>query len=105
MTTHVPPNQTQDGGYIVAGATTSFGAGNYDFWIIKLDGMEMSRGKRYTGGQDTIIAHSIRQPSDGGYLVAGSTQSSGAGNDDLWLLKLNNTGNVTWEKTYGGHGL
>jgi len=96
--------QTQDGGYIVAGETTSFGAGNYDLWIIKLDENGVITWQKTYGGTGYDYASSIRQTQDGGYLVAGSTKSFGAGNDDLLLIKLDNTGAVAWEKTYGGSG-
>ena len=61
-------------------------------------------GRSTCGGTGYDYASSITQTQDGGYLVAGNTQSFGAGNDDLWLIKLNNTGAVAWEKTYGGSG-
>ena len=96
--------QTQDGGYIVAGETTSFGAGNYDFWIIKLNENGVITWQKTYGGTGYDYASSIRQTQDGGYIVAGSTQSFGADNDDLWLIKLDNTGAIAWEKTYGGRG-
>jgi uncharacterized delta-60 repeat protein len=97
-------HQTQDGGYIVAGATTSFGAGNYDFWVMKLDENGVITSQKAYGGSNYDYANSIRQTQDGGYLMAGSTRSFGAGNDDLWLLKLDSSGAITWEKTYGGAG-
>jgi uncharacterized delta-60 repeat protein len=88
--------QTSDGGYIVAGYSG-------DFWIFKLrsDGI-VSWQKKY-GGADRDEANSIQQTSDGGYIVAGWTRSFGA-NADLWVLKLNSDGTVSWEKRYGGEG-
>jgi hypothetical protein len=84
-------HQTNDGGYIVAGETYSFGAGDYsdsDFWVLKLnsDGT-VSWQKRY-GGEYWDEAHSIQQTSDSGYIVAGDTRSFGAGAADFWVLKL-----------------
>ena len=49
-----------------------------------------------------IMAYSIQQTSDGGYIVAGVTDSFGAGDYDAWVLKLDGNGNVQWQKTYGG---
>jgi uncharacterized delta-60 repeat protein len=104
--------QTSDGGYIIAGSTVSFGAGSADFWVLKLnsDGNIGTPGtweKRY-GGADSDYARSIQQTSDGGYIVAGQTYSSGAGGGDFWVLKLDSDGNIgtpgTWQKTYGGAG-
>jgi uncharacterized delta-60 repeat protein len=95
--------QTSDGGYILAG-TSFFGAGGYDFWVLKLnsDG-EVSWQKRY-GGAGEDFAYSIYQTSDGGYVVAGTTPSFGAGDYDFWVLKLTSTGAVSWQKRYGGTG-
>jgi hypothetical protein len=54
------------------------------------------------GGSNDDSGSSIEQTSDGGYIVAGSTWSIGVGNSDIWILKLDSTGNVVWQKTYGG---
>ncbi|RLI80952.1 MAG: hypothetical protein DRP01_11435, partial [Archaeoglobales archaeon] len=94
--------QTDDGGYIVAGFTGSFGAGGGDFWILKLNESGNVEWQKTYGGSDYDRAESIQQTSDGGYIVAGSTHSFGAGLDDFWVLKLNENGNVEWQKTYGG---
>jgi hypothetical protein len=59
--------------------------------------------KTYGGASDDY-ASSIQQTSEGGYIVAGSTASFGAGSRDAWVLKLDASGNVTWQKTYGGAG-
>ena len=82
--------QTADGGYIVAGYTSSSGAGDTDAWVLKLnsDGT-VAWQKTYGGTGD--IAYSIQQTADGGYIVAGCTNSFGAGNRDAWVLKLNTT--------------
>jgi uncharacterized delta-60 repeat protein len=53
------------------------------------------------GGTGDDVAHSIRQTSDGGYIVAGETESFGAGYEDFWVLKLNSDGTIAWQKTYG----
>jgi uncharacterized delta-60 repeat protein len=94
--------QTSDGGYIVAGYTRSFGAGYVDFWVLKLnsDGA-VSWQKRY-GSASWDYASLIQQTSDGEYIVAGYTQSFGAGGWDFWVLELNSEGTVAWQKTYGG---
>jgi hypothetical protein len=56
------------------------------------------------GGSGWEQANSVQQTSDGGYIVAGDTNSSGVGDYDVWVLKLNSTGGITWQKTYGGSG-
>jgi len=97
--------QTKDNGYIVTGYTSSFGAGNTDFWILKLDESGDISWQKIYGGSDSDHPHSICQTSDGGYIVAGYTHSFGASIGDfpdLWVLKLDSNGNISWQKTYGG---
>jgi hypothetical protein len=96
--------QTSDGGYIVAGETSSFGAGNTDAWLLKLNADGVIEWQKAYGGAGSEYMYSIQQTSDGGYIVAGETNSSGAGDSDAWLLKLNENGTVQWQKTYGGAG-
>jgi hypothetical protein len=94
--------QTTDGGYIVAGGTSSFGAGNGDIWILKLSSEGDIEWQRTYGGSDYDNAQSIQQTTDGGYIVAGGTSSFGAGNGDIWILKLSSEGDIEWQKTYRG---
>jgi len=96
--------QTTDGGYIVAGSTGSFGADYGDSWVLKLDSNGNVTWQKTYGGSGDDVASSIQQTTDGGYIVAGSTDSFGAGGSDAWVLKLGSNGNVTWQKTYGGSG-
>jgi parallel beta-helix repeat protein len=96
--------QTNDGGYIIAGFTYSFGAGGSDFWLVKTDAagnMEWNRTYEwFTGTEDR--AFSVVQTSDGGYSVAGSTQLSWDRPGDVLLVKIDAFGNQQWTKTYGG---
>ena len=94
--------QTSDGGYIVAGVTWSFGAGSADFYIIKLDSKGDEVWEKTYGGSSSDYACSIQQTSDGGYIVAGYTNSFGAGYGDVYIIKLGSNGNMKWEKTFGG---
>ena len=93
--------QTPDGGYIVAGWTSSFGAGGTDAWVLKLDASGTVVWQKTYGGSGDDFAKSIRQTPDGGYIVAGWTTSFGAGSNDAWVLKLDSSGGVVWQKTYG----
>ncbi|MEK7368684.1 MAG: hypothetical protein AABZ62_03380 [Planctomycetota bacterium] len=99
--------QTGDGGYVAAGWTDSFGAGlgDWDSWVLKLrsDGT-VEWQKTYGGdkGDEEEEALSIKQTSEGGYIVAGSTGSFGVGSSDIWVLKLRVDGSIEWQKTYGG---
>ncbi len=94
--------QTSDGGYIVAGRTNSYGAGNYDYWVLKLNSAGGSDWQETYGGSASDIAYSIQQTSDGGYIIAGVSYSFGVENGDVWVLKLNNAGIIQWQKAYGG---
>jgi hypothetical protein len=96
--------QTSDGGYIVAGWTNSFGAGDYDLFLIKTDAFGNLQWAKAYGGADADKATSVLQTSDGGYIVAGWTNSFGAGDYDLFLIKTDAFGNLQWAKTYGGAG-
>jgi len=96
--------QTSDEGYIVAGKTSSFGAGGEDFWVLKLDPSGNIYWQKTYGGEGNDCGYSIQQTTDGGYIVAGETESFGAGNNDFWVLKLYANGNTEWEKAYGGAG-
>ncbi|MEO0146618.1 MAG: hypothetical protein ABIM19_07280, partial [candidate division WOR-3 bacterium] len=94
--------QTQDGGYAVAGWTKSFGAGDYDFLVVKLASDGSLDWARTFGGDTTDYAISVVQTSDGGFAVGGRTWSYGAGYNDFLVLKLDNAGSLQWAKTFGG---
>jgi len=94
--------QTSDGGYIVAGVTESFGVGDDDIILIKTDANGNIIWAKTYGGTDNDSVYSVQQTSDGGYIVAGSTYSFGAGSSDIFLIKTDADGNIQWAKTYGG---
>jgi len=94
--------QTTDGGYILTGHTWSYGAGYKDTWVLKLDSGGAVQWQKTYGGSAKDTAQSIQQTTDGGYIVAGSTESFGAGLEDVWVLKLDSGGNIQWQKAYGG---
>jgi len=95
--------QTSDGGYIVAGETYSFGAGSTDMLLFKTDAFgNVQWAKTYGGGMDEYAI--VQQTLDGGYILAGSTRSFGAGWYDILLIKTDANGNIQWAKTSGGTG-
>ncbi len=94
--------QTSDGGYIVAGNTSSFGAGDDDAWVLKLDSKGAVEWQKAYGGLKAEGFYSIEQTTNGGYIVSGYTSLFSNGSDDVWVLKLDSSGNTEWQKNYGG---
>ncbi|KQC13785.1 MAG: hypothetical protein APR63_00215 [Desulfuromonas sp. SDB] len=94
--------QTQDGGYIVCGGTCSFGAGQWDIYLIKTDQNGNAVWTKTYGDTGTDIGYSIKQTSDCGYIITGLTDSYGAGLKDVYLIKTDSCGDSIWAKTYGG---
>jgi hypothetical protein len=108
--------QTQDGGYVVAGSTNSNDTaimgnhGSYDGLVIKFDGNGLIEWQKCLGGSKSDFFNSIKKIKNGGYILAGSTASmdgdvirnnNGYG-FDFWVVKLNDTGNIQWQKCLGG---
>jgi predicted secreted protein len=95
--------ECSDGGYAIAGQSSSFGAGDMDLWVIRLN----SNGDQvwaYTyGGTDHEESYGdIVQCSDAGFIVGAHTRSFGAGSNDIWVLRIDSTGQHMWNQTYGG---
>jgi hypothetical protein len=91
-------------GYILTGYTRSYGAGGYDIWVMRLDASGGVLWQKTYGGSSDEFGRSVLPTSDGGFVVAGDTESFGAGAKDVWILKLTSAGLVDWEKTLGGTG-
>jgi hypothetical protein len=96
--------EASDGGYVVGGYTESFGAGGYDFWLIKVNVSGVMEWNVTYGGAGNDVAYSLVATSDGGYALAGATNSFGAGGYDFWLVKVDSSGTMLWNRTYGGAG-
>ena len=106
--------QTTDGGYIVAGLSNSNDGdatgnhGAYDYWLVKLTSTGSIDWQKSFGGNYDDNANSIQQTADGGFIVAGRSQSTNGditgnhGNNDYWIVKITNTGIIEWEKSLGG---
>ena len=97
-----PVQQTSDDGYIIAGVTSSYGAGGVDVYLLKVENTGATEWSRTYGGTNDDCGYSVQQTSDGGYIIVGGTYSYGAGWSDVYLLKVDNTGTTQWSKTYGG---
>ena len=117
---------TSDGGYIVAGSTASHDGlvtGNHnvayekkDFWLVKINSAGTLTWQKCLGGNGDDFAYSVQQTTDGGYIVGGTvgptdtngvdvTGYHGNAGSDYWMVKTDATGNITWERALGGHGL
>jgi uncharacterized delta-60 repeat protein len=96
--------QTNEGGYIVAGSTQYLGSLDLDFWVLKLTSAGFFDWQRIYGGFGDDVAYYIQETSGEGYIVAGDSNSFGAGESDYWILKLTSEGDVEWQFTYGGVG-
>ena len=110
---------TTDGGYIVAGSSGSnngdvsgnhngFGPGDADFWVVKLSSTGSIQWQKCYGGNLNEIAYYIQPTQDGGYVIAGTSESAdgdvpcNAGITDAWIVKINSTGALQWQKQLGG---
>lgn len=96
--------QTADGGYIITGQIDTYGAGGGDFLLIKTDASGTAIWKKAYGTANSDEAGvSVKQTSDGGYLIGGSAAGATTGSIDMCLIKTDANGNISWSKTYGGN--
>jgi len=109
--------QTPDGGYLMVGNSlsnngdVSINRGQNDFWVVKTDGSGNLQWQKTYGGGSIDAADAVISTSEGGYLVAGTTQSQNGnvtgfhgGVTDAWVIKISPIGNLEWQKCYGGTG-
>jgi hypothetical protein len=94
-------HQTKDGGYIMGGETNSFGAGEWDFYIVKVDGEGNLKWDKVYGGLKSDYGRFALPANDGGYLLGGNSFGYGQGDMDFCLLKLDENGVLEWSKSYG----
>ncbi|MCB0375558.1 MAG: hypothetical protein KDD04_06535, partial [Sinomicrobium sp.] len=117
--------QTADGGYLLSGftdITASGGQGNYgksaealhgvgEFWAVKTDASGTLQWSRYFGGTNNDRAYAVVQANDGGFVLTGFAESndfdiSGTkGSYDFWVIKITATGDLAWERSFGGSGI
>jgi hypothetical protein len=102
--------QTADGGFILGGSKTSPNFGQADFWLVRTDSSGNKLWDRSFGGDLNDIAKSVRQTSDGGYVLAGYSSSSAGGNktssnfgnSDFWIVRTDANGQKLWDRSFGG---
>jgi hypothetical protein len=94
--------QLADSGYVVTGYTNSFGNGGYDVYLLRTDKNGVLLWQKTFGGMDWDFAYDLKQTTDNGYLICGSTASFGYGKNDGYIIKTDANGILQWSKTYGG---
>jgi len=96
---------TADGGYVVVGYTDSFGAGGDDVYLIRTDAEGNVLWTRTYGGPNDERAWAFHETATGGYVIAAQTNSYGAGDWDLYLIRIATGGDTVWTRTLGGPGI
>jgi len=90
-------------GYVVVGKTESYGHGDYDMYLIKLNRQGKWQWYNSFGGGDDDTANDVIQTNDGGYILVGSTNSFGLTRDDAFIVKTDKNGKRLWQHSYGGN--
>ncbi len=94
---------TSDGGYILGGYTTSYGAGWTDMYVVKVDADGNLEWDRTYGGVSSEHCYSVKEVWwDYGYVLAGETMSYGAGVTDMYVIRTWASGDTVWARTFGG---
>jgi len=112
--------ETSDGGFLLGGYSASNDGdvgGNYgwtevlpkrDYWVVKIDALGNMEWEQNYGGTEQDVLEAVLQTSDGGYLLGGKSESidenvgGNYGDDDYWVVKIDESGNIEWEQNYGG---
>ena len=94
--------QTPDEGFIISGITNSYGLGEEDVWVIKTNSLGLIEWNRSFGGSQNDRGSQILQTDESGFILIGEKHNDELGDSDLWLLKINSQGEISWEKTLGG---
>ncbi|REJ80828.1 MAG: T9SS C-terminal target domain-containing protein [Bacteroidetes bacterium] len=97
--------QLPDSGYIMVGKTDTYSNGQSDIWVVRTDANGNVMWTKSYGGAQFEFGNMIKLTSDGGFIIAGFTNTIGAGGNDAWLIKTDHLGNVIWDRTFGDSGL
>lgn len=107
--------KSNDGGFVMAGRTysndgdVSGNHGQFDMWVVKTNSEGTVIWKKTLGGLKDDNARTMKSTSDGGFIIGGETESidgdavgTSYGSDDYWLVKIDSSGNIEWQKRFGG---
>ncbi|MBL0339697.1 MAG: T9SS type A sorting domain-containing protein [Bacteroidetes bacterium] len=94
--------QTSDDGYILSGQIDSYGAGAGDFYLLKTDNAGNVMWSKAYGEIGEEAAVTVKQTTDGGFVLAGSSETTGTLGKDMCLIKTDSIGTLQWSKLYGG---
>ena len=97
--------ESDDGGYVIAGETFSFGSGQSDIYLLKIDSNGNMKWNTTFGGLAEDVAYSVVNSNDGGFIVAAQTKSYGKGGSDGMIVKFDSKGIKQWNRLFGGKGL
>ena len=95
-------NETIDSGFIITGWTNSFGSGNQDIYVVRINKLGDTLWTRTFGGTEEDIGTSILRTKNNEFIITGHTRSFGEGLDDIYILRINDNGDIIWTKTIGG---
>jgi serine-aspartate repeat-containing protein C/D/E len=93
--------RTDDGGYIFVGSIMPHEGSESDAWVVRLNESGREVWNRTFGGGGNDTANAVTRLPDGDFVFAGRTESSGAGGSDVWVVRLNESGNEVWNRTFG----
>jgi len=96
--------QVSEGGYIFTGRTRSWDTGAEDLWLIRTDDNGDTLWTKTFKCAGRMGGNSVRQISDGGYIISGNSKSLGAGSSDLWLIRTDDSGDSLWTKAFAEAG-
>jgi len=93
---------TLDNGFLIAGSTSSYGSGGSDGWIVRTDSLGDEVWSQTYGGSADDGFSAVELDPSGGFILTGASRSEGSGEADLWLLRVDEVGDVLWSRVYGG---
>ncbi len=92
-------------GFLITGYTYSYGAGNYDVYVLRVDSAGNELWQRTYGGSDDDVGTDAVMTPDGGFIIVGYTYTFTHGSDDIFVVRIDSSGNLLWQRNFGGGGI